>query len=213
MGVSRIQIGLGLGLGLGLGGSALGKPVVETIGEAQVDFSSQTLKVRGAGAPDLHAPSAQVGRVKAERVARAQAGKQLQRALAQLGAERLGCGDPEKLPGSIERALGAAHVASVEWGSDGSVALELDVRAADLVDRPPPAIKPGEAVVARGSPRKPTLLVAESGRCAEAHLAPPAFASTEELRAARPDLAALEVVPAKQAGDKVVAARLIEERK
>jgi hypothetical protein len=210
MGVSAPLLGLGLGLGLAIG-SAQAKPVTEKVGEAEVDLSAQTIEVRGAGAPDLHAPSAQVGRVKAERMARAQAEKQLVKALAQLGVERLGCADPDHLR-SIEQAAGSARPARIEWGADGSVQLALLVRVADLVDRPPPAIKQGEAVIARGE-KRPTLLASDDGKCATAHLAPPAFESESELKAARPDLVGLEVVAAKEAGAKVVAAWLIEARK
>lgn len=187
-------------------GAAPAKPVMERVAEAQIDRSAQTIVVHGAGAPDLHAPSAQVGRVKAERLARTQAGKQLQRVLQALGAERLGCADPDHLP-SVEPALAAAKPASIEWGADGSVQLDLLVRVADLVDRPPPALKPGEAVIARGE-KRPPLVASDDGKCAGAHLAPPVFESEAELRAARPDLAPLEVVAAKAAAGKVVAAWL-----
>jgi hypothetical protein len=110
---------------------ASGKPGVERAGELlfRVDHS---IEVPGAGAPDLHPPSAEVARVKAERTARADAGRRLLHGLAALPAKQLGCRDASRLP-TVDKAIERAEVASIEWGSDGSVRLTLRVKAADLV--------------------------------------------------------------------------------
>ncbi len=100
--------------------------------EIAVDPATATIAVRGAGAPALNAPSAEVGRVKAERTARADAAKRLARGLAALAPEKLGCRDAAKLP-TVDQALQRAETAAIQWGSDGSVQLTLRVKTADLV--------------------------------------------------------------------------------
>ena len=182
---------------------ARAKPVVERLGELTVDFSAGAVEVRGVGAPSLESPSAQVGRVEAERSARADAGRRLRRGVEALPANRLGCNDPAKLP-ALDRALADAQVAEIDWGSDGSVKLTLRIKLASLA-------APPTAVAAKAATRRVVLVEPRAvgalfggGGCASAGPAPPLFATLDEARAAGVDAGAPATREA--AGDAAVAA-------
>lgn len=103
----------------------------ETSDEFRINAAEGTIEVGGAGAPDLHAPSAQIGRVQAERRARTQATIRLRAGVKKAGVRRWGCKGEEHV--MVERALESAEVAEIDWGSDGSVMLILRLRISDLV--------------------------------------------------------------------------------
>jgi hypothetical protein len=84
---------------------------------AHYDRAAERLIAHAAAAADLRAPSAQVARVKAERVARTRAEAKLSSALDHLGADL----DKDEL----EKAVSAATIENERYGSDGSVELDL----------------------------------------------------------------------------------------
>lgn len=177
---------------------ALAKPVAETLGELRVDFSAGTIDVRGAGAPDLRAPSAEVGRFKAERNARADATRRLRLGLAGLPAERLGCDDRSSL--RIDDAVAHSTVPQIDWGSDGSVSLVLRVELARLgppgrehLEGAPPAVLIDTRV-------RPSLFGGRECACE-----PPVFERLAEARARFSSLPDLAVVRAPAPGHKIVA--------
>ncbi len=88
---------------------------------AQFDADASLLCARGVAAADLRAPSAAIARVKAERQARARAEKKIDAALRILGVS-------EEEQGSAAKA----ETNSIEYGSDGSVELELKLSTKDL---------------------------------------------------------------------------------
>ncbi len=160
---------------------AQAKPVVETLGELTVDFSAGTIEVRAAAAPDLRAPSAEVGRFSAERRARAVAAKRLREGLAKLPRERLGCDDAGAL--KVDQAIDKAAVSAIDWGSDGSVTLALRVSLAELASPATPAT--GSAILLDGATRT-ALFTGE--KCSAAVAAPPVFESAADARATLPAL-------------------------
>lgn len=101
----------------------------------QIDWDRGVLIAAGSCAADLFAASAEVARVKAERLARLRAEDRLRKALGLLGAdkdkaraERLG----RLLPAAAGSALGRldparATVAHIDYGSTGSVSLRLEL--------------------------------------------------------------------------------------
>jgi hypothetical protein len=163
------------------------RPVTERVGTVTLDYSAGVVAAPGAGAADLHLPSAQVARFKAERAARAHALAEIERALASLPSEKLGC----KLPAGEARKAWIAEVAkradklvpsSIEWGSDGSVELELRVPAELLATAEPPrAGEPPRYAVLVDPKARPALLAPVEGGCAPA---PRTFDDLGEARAA-----------------------------
>jgi hypothetical protein len=91
---------------------------------ALYDGKAHRLQAHGAAAADLRAPSPQVARVKAERIARAQAEHRLADALDALGAEL----DDD----ALRKTLDQATIESERYGSDGSVELDLVLATKDL---------------------------------------------------------------------------------
>ncbi len=119
MGVSALFARLVL-VGLGLA------PVGKT--GARYDAEAHRLEARGAAVADPRAPSADVARVKAERLARADAGSKLERALSALGWR----GDEAALKKIVEGATAAPP----DYGSDGSVTIVLSVSTDGLTLKP-----------------------------------------------------------------------------
>jgi hypothetical protein len=119
-----VGVAAAIALALALGSFALdGKPVGKT--GAAIDARKETLEAVGAAAGDLRAPSAEIGRIRAERTARARAEARLAAALDELKA----------LTDEGERKAKLATAESkVRYGSDGSVEvkLTLSLRGVDI---------------------------------------------------------------------------------
>ena len=92
-------------------------PVART--GAAYDAAAHRLEARGAAVADPRAPSADVARVKAERLARADAGHKLQKGLSALGFR----GDEA----AMKKVLDGATASPPDYGADGSVVLVLSV--------------------------------------------------------------------------------------
>lgn len=190
---------------------ALAKPVTEKIGSVLIDYSAGTLAVPGAGAADMHAPNAQVARFKAERTARADAGKRLLATLRSLPVERLGypnnffkdersSGEPGR---TIDAAVAEARAEPLEWESDGSVTLTLHVPFKELLGKttvpstftlpePAPARVPGpRAAIILVDPKARPTIFSTAGRSPIA--APRFFETLSEARGAGAELAAASV--------------------
>lgn len=177
-----------------LAGTALATPrgAGSTL-EFVVDQAHATVRIRTSAAPDVRSPSAAVGRVSAERTARARALTRLRAGLAQLSQDQLGCRSPESLP-NLERAVAQGELRDVEWGSDGSLEATLEVRLGDMVGDAPNRRAEGGAVILVDIQARPRLFVDDGRGCAAARPAPPVFASLAELRRERPELAGSEIV-------------------
>lgn len=103
----------------------------EELGEGvTVDWSAGTLEAAGSCAADLRAPSAEVARVKAERVARERAQGRLRAALRSLPRGRW-AGEPPTTE-ALEGALSQAETAKIFYGSNGSVSVRLRLATAAL---------------------------------------------------------------------------------
>ena len=117
-------------LGLPVRPTRAAAPVVaplESLGPGvQVDWSRGVLLAAGSCAAELYAASAEVARVKAERLARSRAEARLRRALQTLGREpRLrGKVAPELL---VQLDPTQAKVAHIEYAATGSVSLKLEL--------------------------------------------------------------------------------------
>jgi hypothetical protein len=188
---------------------AAAKPIVEKLGEITVDFTHRTIEAKGAAAVSLSAPSAEVGRVGAERNARLDAAKRIRRALDKLSDERRGCkGD---IP-TLEAALTAAQPSAIDWESDGSVRLTLKLSYSELDTLPPPTVKAAlpVAIVLAPTP-KPALFASDGNDCGKMRAAPPLFATVTD---ARGELPAVKDAPAvKKLGDGVWAAAVARSEK
>lgn len=115
----------------GLGPSARADKDREALpGGVAVDWAAGTVEAAGSAAADLRAPSAEVGRVKAERQARERAAARISEALRGLGKGRW----EEAPPGAeaLDKALAGAEVADVSYGASGSVSLRLRLKLAAL---------------------------------------------------------------------------------
>lgn len=119
----------------------------------QVDWSRQVISAAGSCAADLFAASAEVARLKAERLARMRAEARLRKALQMLGREPRFHGKvPEDLLGRLEPSQ--AQVAHIEYAATGSVSLrlELPLTAPVPAKNPAPPPLPGAAPDAGASP-------------------------------------------------------------
>jgi len=108
-----------------------------------VDWEHGTVEASGSSAADLFAPSADVARIKAERLARLRAAEKLRKALAQIGSDEklrprlLAHGGAEQVSRlDVEKA----RVLSIDHAASGSVSLRLLLS----LTAPPPA-EPGSA--------------------------------------------------------------------
>jgi hypothetical protein len=99
---------------------------------ASYSAEQKILRAHGAAAADLRAPSAEVARIRAERTARMRAEKKLQAALSALGP--LGS---KIAPKKVEELLAAAKIVDEQFGSDGSVELQLELSTEGLALRSP----------------------------------------------------------------------------
>ena len=90
---------------------------------ARYDADAHRLEARGASAADPRAPSADVARVKAERLARGRATDKLGKALHALGWR----GDEAEQQKLLDAAAGAP-----EYGADGSVTIVLTISTEGL---------------------------------------------------------------------------------
>ena len=184
-------------LAVALPSLALGRPVLEKHGGVVVDRSAAMIEVRGAGAPDLRAPTAEVGRFRAERSARIDAGKRLKAALPSLMGAKMASACRESASAAIDLAVAEAAAASIDWGSDGSVTLALRVPVARLA--PPQKADAGSVreVIVIDRSAAPQLFVSD-GRAGETACdglrpGPLLFDTLAEVRASSAGLAALEV--------------------
>ncbi len=96
---------------------------------ASYDAEAHRLEARGAAAADPRTPSADVARVKAERLARADAGNKLQKGLSALGYR----GDEA----ALKRLLETASASVPDYGADGSVAVVLSISTNGLTLKAP----------------------------------------------------------------------------
>jgi len=90
---------------------------------AKYDAEARRLEASGAAAADPRAPSADIARVKAERLARAEAAQKLRRGLSALGWH----GDETTLQKLLDGATAAP-----DYGADGSVTLVLSISTEGL---------------------------------------------------------------------------------
>lgn len=111
---------------------------VQLLPGAWVNWEQGVIEATGSGAADLFAPSADVARIKAERLARLRATERLRKALAQLCQDEKqrphlvpfgGAGEVSKL--DVERA----RVLTIDHAASGSVSLRLSLP----LTVPPPA--------------------------------------------------------------------------
>jgi hypothetical protein len=102
-----------------------------------LDWSAGTLAATAGAAPDLRMPSVDLARPGAVRRARATAAARLRAAL-----ETLPLGGGRKLDAArIDRALGRARIADVQYQSNGGAVVRLEVSFADwLEEASPPKI-------------------------------------------------------------------------
>ena len=92
----------------------------------QVDWSRQVVSAAGSCAADLFAASAEVARLKAERLARMRAEARLRKALQALAREPRFHGKvPAELLSRLEPSQ--AQVAHIEYAATGSVSLRLEL--------------------------------------------------------------------------------------
>ncbi len=106
--------------------------LVETRDGVTIDWRAGTLTATGGAAADLRMPSVDLARPGAERRARAAALARLRAALVALPA-----GGGRKLdPARIDKALGRARAADVQYQSNGGAVVRLEVGFADWLDDP-----------------------------------------------------------------------------
>jgi hypothetical protein len=99
-----------------------------------VDWSAGTLSAGGGAAADLRMPSVDLARPGADRRARAAALAKLRAAL-----ETLPLGGGRKLDAAhVDRALGRAKVADVQYQSNGGAVVRLELSFADWLDAASP---------------------------------------------------------------------------
>lgn len=128
-------------------------PAVQSLGPGvQVDWSRQVISAAGSCAADLFAASAEVARLKAERLARMRAEARLRKALQTLGREPRFHGKvPAELLGRLEPSQ--AQVAHIEYAATGSVSLRLELPlTAPLPAKNPATPLPGAAPDAGAPP-------------------------------------------------------------
>ncbi|MCS6913478.1 MAG: hypothetical protein RMK29_04125 [Myxococcales bacterium] len=114
---------------LGAGSPAGAEP--EGLAEGvTVDWSAGMMEAVGSCAADLRAPSVEIARIKAERVARQRAQERLRAALRALPRGRWA--GPPPATEALEQALGQAEVTKVHYGSNGSVSVRLRLAIAAL---------------------------------------------------------------------------------
>lgn len=128
-------------------------PAVQSLGPGvQVDWNRQVISAAGSCAADLFAASAEVARLKAERLARMRAEARLRKALQTLGREPRFHGKvPAELLGRLEPSQ--AQVAHIEYAATGSVSLRLELPlTAPVPAKNPAAPLPGAAPDAGAPP-------------------------------------------------------------
>jgi hypothetical protein len=91
---------------------------------ARYDAEAHRLEARGVAAADPRTPSADVARVKAERLARADAASRIERALSALGWR----GDEA----ALKRLVESATAAPPDFGADGSVTIVFSLSTEGL---------------------------------------------------------------------------------
>jgi hypothetical protein len=97
-----------------------------------LDWRAGTLSASGGAAADLRMPSVDLARPGAERRARAAALAKLRGALTTLPAGGGQTLDPQR----IDRALGRARVADVQYQSNGGAVIRMEVGFADWLEDP-----------------------------------------------------------------------------
>lgn len=128
-------------------------PAVQSLGPGvQVDWNRQVISAAGSCAADLFAASAEIARLKAERLARMRAEARLRKALQTLGREPRFHGKiPAELLGRLEPSQ--AQVAHIEYAATGSVSLRLELPLTAPVPTKNPATPlPGAAPDAGAPP-------------------------------------------------------------
>ncbi len=107
---------------------AAARPLVRTVGDAQVDWTAGTVTCQGGAAANLDLPGPDHARTAAERLARQRATVKLAEALQMLplGADR------RPSSAAIEAAVARARVKEIEYQSNGGVRLSIELTFADL---------------------------------------------------------------------------------
>jgi hypothetical protein len=138
-------------------------PIERLAPGVQIDWARGVLSAAGSCAADLFAASAEVARVKAERLARLRAEDRLRKALAALGgdkdksrAERLARLLAPAAAADVARLdVARATVARIDYAATGSVSLRLELPlrpAAPAASAPPAAPNPDAGAPESESP-------------------------------------------------------------
>ena len=122
---------VGVGPGADGGAQAAGDPFVQDLKGVTVDWRRGKLTAHGAAAGDWRTPSAEIARAGAERRARSAGRARLMEALRALP---LG-GGRHLEAAAVERAVGRARTAGVEYQSNGGVDLKLEISAVAMYNR------------------------------------------------------------------------------
>lgn len=103
------------------------KDKIEALADgAAIDWEARTVEAPGSCAADPRTPSAEVARIKAERVARERARTRLRHALLGLARGRWH-GRPEKAA-ALDEAFDAAETQDLHYEANGSVSLRLRLK-------------------------------------------------------------------------------------
>ncbi len=114
---------------------------VEQLGDGVVVYWEEgAVEASGSCAADLRAPSAEVARIQAERVARERAQQHMRQALLALPKVRWAAGKEAPRETDLDPAVRGAETAAVDYGSNGSVSVRLRLKLAAL----PRALLPGK---------------------------------------------------------------------
>ncbi len=128
-------VGLPLSAGNERAGEKSAKaPAAATVPGVTVDWQRGVIEASASAAADLYAASADVARLKAERLARARAEDRLRRALAGMRAEPRLLARVPAGPAALD--VSRATVSHIDYGSNGSVVLRISLPLSVL---PPPA--------------------------------------------------------------------------
>ncbi len=107
----------------------------------RIDWDAGTVEAEGRCAADPRAPSAEVARIKAERIARERAREQMKKALVALPGARW---PSRPVPAALDPILEGAETVATELGSNGSVSLRLRLKLSALPTPPLPPRQEGQ---------------------------------------------------------------------
>ena len=138
------------------------RPFVEKLGEATVDWAAGTITAQGGAAADPRLPSVEVARPGAQRRARTAAVVKLRSALSALP---LG-GGATLAADEVERAVGRARDAAIEYQSNGGAVVQLEIDFGAWARPPDGGAGPAVVVVAVRSMALAAAPVVVSGKTA-----------------------------------------------